>query len=347
MSDEALLLVVDDNEDNRYTLVRRLRRQGHEHILEADGGRVALEILERESVDLVLLDLMMPEIDGYEVLARMKQDMDMRETPVIMISAADELDNVVRCLELGAEDYLPKPFNPTVLKARVDASLEKRRLRRSEQAYLAQVEREKARTDELLAAMVPSGALSELRSQGTVAPRRYDEVAVLFCDIVGFTKYCDSTPPEEVVTGLHGQVSRFEEIAERHRLEKIKTIGDAFMATAGLLVPVENPLRAAVACGLEMVQSSASIAPFWEVRIGVHLGSVVAGITGARQFQFDIWGDTVNMASRLSDNGEPGTVVVTSAQWPMLREHFKGRSLGEVELKGKGRVELVACRAGG
>ena len=177
--------------------------------------------------------------------------------------------------------------------------------------------------------------------------RRYDEVAVLFCDIVGFTKYCDSTPPEEVVTGLHGQVSRFEEIAERHRLEKIKTIGDAFMATAGLLVPVENPLRAAVACGLEMVQSSASIAPFWEVRIGVHLGSVVAGITGARQFQFDIWGDTVNMASRLSDNGEPGTVVVTSAQWPMLREHFKGRSLGEVELKGKGRVELVACRAGG
>lgn len=342
--DGPVLLVVDDSEDNRYTLVRRLRRQGHEEILEAENGRIALDILDREQVDLVLLDLMMPEIDGYEVLSRMKQDMDHREIPVIMISAADELDNVVRCLELGAEDYLPKPFNPTVLNARVTASLEKRRLRRGEHAYLSEVEHEKARAEQLLAAMVPAGAISELRTNGTVAPRRYEEVAVLFCDIVGFTSYCDSTAPEEVVASLGAHVSRFEEIAESHRLEKIKTIGDAFMATAGLLVSVDNPLRVAVACGLEMVEASASIEPFWQMRIGVYLGPVVAGITGSRQFQFDIWGDTVNVAARLSDKAEPGSVVVSAAQWPQLREHYRGRSLGEVELKGKGPVELVACR---
>ncbi len=339
-----VILVVDDNEDNRYTLVRRLRRQGHEHVLEAENGRIALEILYHEPVDLVLLDLMMPEVDGYEVLSTMKQDMDLRDVPVIMISAADELENVIRCLELGAEDYLPKPFNPTVLNARVTASLEKRRLRQTEHAYLSQVEQEKARANRLLEAMVPLGAVNELRSLGTVTPRRYDNVAVLFCDIVGFTAFCDVTGPEEVVAGLDAQVSRFEEIADRHRLEKIKTIGDAFMATAGLLVSVDNPLRAAVGCGLEMVAAAAAIEPCWQVRIGIHQGPVVAGITGTRQFQFDLWGDTVNLAARISDNAEPDTVVVTAAQWPFIREHYRGRSLGAVGLKGKGDIELVECR---
>jgi class 3 adenylate cyclase len=346
MTEEGpVLLVVDDSDDNRYTLVRRLRRQGHENILEAAGGREALELLYHQPVDLVLLDLMMPDVDGYEVLSTMKQDMDLREVPVIMISAADEIDNVVRCLELGAEDYLPKPFNPTVLNARVTASLDKRRLRRSEHAYLSQVEQEKARADRLLEAMVPLGAVNELRTSGTVRPRRYDNVAVLFCDIVGFTAYCDSTGPEEVVAGLDLQISRFEEIAERHRVEKIKTIGDAFMATAGLLVALKNPLKAAVDCGLEMVEAAATIEPHWQVRIGIHQGPVVAGITGARQFQFDLWGDTVNVAARISDKAEPGTVVVTAAQWPHLREHYRGRSLGTVPLKGKGDVELVECSA--
>ena len=342
--DGPVLLVVDDSDDNRYTLVRRLRRQGHEHILEANNGRIALEVLNSQPVDLVLLDLMMPEIDGAEVLSIMKKDMDLREVPVIMISAADELDNVVRCLELGAEDYLSKPFNPMVLNARVTASLDKRRLRNAEHAYVSRVEEEKARADRLLEAMVPLGAVSELRAQGTLTPRRYDSVAVLFCDIVGFTAYCDSTGPEEVVAGLDAQVSRFEEITERHQLEKIKTIGDAFMATAGLLVAVANPLRAAIDCGLAMVATASAIEPHWQVRIGIHQGPVVAGITGARQFQFDLWGDTVNVAARISDKADPDTVVVTAAQWPLIREHYRGRSLGAVDLKGKGEIELVECR---
>ena len=345
MSDDGpVLLVVDDNEDNRYTLIRRLKRQGHEQIHEAENGRVALDLLYRQPVDLVLLDLMMPDIDGYEVLSTMKQDMDLRDVPVIMISAADELDNVVRCLELGAEDYLPKPFNPTLLNARVSASLEKRRLRRAEQAYTAQVEREKARADGLLAAMVPAGAINELRTHGTLVPRRYDDVAVLFCDIVGFTNFCDSTSPEDVVAGLDAQVAQFEATAERHGLEKIKTIGDAFMATAGLLMAVDNPLRAAVDCGMEMAERARTIEPFWDVRIGIQLGSVVAGITGSRQFQFDLWGDPVNVAARICDQAEPGSVVVAAEHWRQLRDHYRGRSLGEIELKGKGGVELVECQ---
>ena len=118
------LLVVDDNDDNRYTLTRRLKRQGYENIEIAENGREALDKLRAQAFDLVLLDIMMPEMNGYEVLEHMKADMALRDVPVIMISALDDMESVVRCVELGAEDYLPKPFNATLLKARVGACLD-------------------------------------------------------------------------------------------------------------------------------------------------------------------------------------------------------------------------------
>jgi phosphoserine phosphatase RsbU/P len=137
----ARLLVVDDNEMNRDVLGRRLRKQGHE-VATAENGRLALEALKGGEFDLVLLDVMMPELDGKEALARMKADETLAHIPVIMISASEELETVVRCIELGAEDYLPKPFNPTLLKARVDASLEKKRLRDRERSHAQSLERE-------------------------------------------------------------------------------------------------------------------------------------------------------------------------------------------------------------
>ena len=126
MSDHApAILVVDDNEDNRYTLARRLKRHGYGEPAMAEHGRAALERLDAGAFDLVLLDIMMPEMDGYEVLEAMKASPKLRDIPVLVISAVDEIDSIVRCIELGAEDYLPKPFNPTLLRARVGACLEK------------------------------------------------------------------------------------------------------------------------------------------------------------------------------------------------------------------------------
>src|SRR5882757_8927218 len=125
---DAALLVVDDIDDNRFALSRRLARQGYLNVTTAVDGRQALELLNSKSFDLVLLDIMMPTVNGYEVLAQMKASSSLRHIPVIMISAIDEIDSVIRCIELGAEDYLPKPFNPTLLKARVGACLERKRL---------------------------------------------------------------------------------------------------------------------------------------------------------------------------------------------------------------------------
>ena len=244
---------------------------------------------------------------------------------------------------MGAEDYLAKPFNKVLLKARVGASLEKKKLRDQETSYLDRLEGEKKRADDLLRAMLPPGAVRELKTTNEVKSRRYDQVAVLLCDLVGFTHYCDQTPPEQVVSELQALVAAFEEIAERHGMEKIKTIGDAFLATAGLLNAVDEPLLASIRCGLDMVAAARSIEPHWEVRVGIHQGPVVAGIMGQRQYLFDIWGDTVNIAARIVGQAPPGTVVISGPAWMEVRNHCKGKSRGMGELKGKGSCELVDC----
>ena len=160
------LLVVDDNEDNRYTLTRRLKREGYTNIAVAENGRQALEMVKAQPFDLMLLDIMMPEVNGYEVLERMKADAQMRHLPVIMISAVDELESVIRCIELGAEDYLPKPFNPTLLRARVGASLEKKRMRDDIMRHVRRMERDLETAREIQMSMVPTDFPVAQNSQG-------------------------------------------------------------------------------------------------------------------------------------------------------------------------------------
>jgi sigma-B regulation protein RsbU (phosphoserine phosphatase) len=152
----ARLLVVDDNEDNRYTLILRLQIEGYEDVTTAEDGEQALELIRQQEFDLILLDVMMPKVDGYQVLSQLKADHRLHDLPVIMISALNEINSVVRCIELGADDYLPKPFDPILLKARVGASLEKKRLRNEIRAHLARIEDELASARQLQLGMVPS-----------------------------------------------------------------------------------------------------------------------------------------------------------------------------------------------
>jgi adenylate cyclase len=342
---DPVILVVDDNDDNRFTLSMRLETCGYGNILSAADGREALQKMRSGPVDLVLLDIMMPELDGYGVLEEMRSDVALRDIPVVMISALEDINSVVRCIELGATDYLTKPFNPVLLKARVDNLIEKSRYRAQEAAFLDRIESEKRRADELLATVLPRSIVRALKRDGRLAPQRYDDVAVLFCDVVGFTAYSEKNPPETVFAELETLIDRFEEIAAKHRLEKIKTIGDAFMATANLLSELDEPVRAAVACALDMVAAAREFRPDWAVRVGIDYGPVSAGIMGKKQFQFDVWGDTVNTAARIEEAGRPGTVNLSGRAWLHLRNQAQGRSLGLVDLKGKKELEVVECVA--
>ncbi len=248
---------------------------------------------------------------------------------------------MVRCIEIGAEDYLSKPFNPVVLRARIGACLEKKRLRDREVLHLRRIEEEKKRADDLLHVILPHDIVEELKAKGSVTPRRHEDVAVLFCDIVGFTPYSANRQPEEIVASLQLLFEAYEELAAQHDMYKIKTIGDSFMSTAGLIVPVANPVLTAVRCGLEMVAAAHRLPAGWDVRVGIHAGPVVAGVVGRKQYLYDLWGDTVNTAARVESHGSKGGVNVSAASWERIKDVARGRSLGLIPVKGKGEMEIV------
>jgi class 3 adenylate cyclase len=346
---QACILIVDDEPFNVDVLEQELELLNYD-TLSASNGHEALALLSREQVDLLLLDVMMPQLDGFGVLASIRGQPALRHLPVIMISALNEMGSVVRCIELGAEDYLPKPFEPVLLKARIGACLEKKRLHDTELAYLQRIEAqmreievERERADALLHVILPAPAVAELKATDRVAPRRHEEVTVMFADVVGFTPYCDQYPPEEVVTNLQLLVEGFEEIASAHGLEKIKTAGDAFMAAAGLLVPNDDPVMASVRCAFAMAEAAVRAPPAWQLRVGIHIGPVVAGVVGRQKFAYDLWGDTINVAARLSEFGSAGSINLSGEAWSRVVGRCQGRHLGPVALKGKRGVEVVEC----
>lgn len=333
------ILIVDDDEGNRAMLSRRLERLGFQTTV-AENGRSALEKLRGARFDLMLLDIQMPELNGYQVLERLKADPALKDIPVIVLSASDEIERVARCVEMGAEDYLPKPFDPVLLQARIGASLEKKRLRDREVSHLRQIQEEKQRSDDLLHIILPHDVAHELKTTQTVKPRRFENVGVLFCDIVSFTAWCDKHAPDEVLTHLQSLVEAFERLSLDCGMEKIKTIGDSFMATAGLLAPSTNPALDCVRCGLAMITRAKELPPHWQVRVGVHAGPVMAGVVGRRKYQYDIWGDTVNTAARMEHAALPGSICVTADIWQLLAAHCHGVRHGNVDIKGKGALDL-------
>lgn len=332
------ILVVDDNEMNRDLLARRLKKNGHE-ISMAEDGQVALEIMEKEDFDLVLLDVMMPRMSGYEALEAIKKDERWRNIPVLMISALTEMDSVVRCIELGAEDYLPKPFKTVLLHARVAACLAKKFWHDKEKAFLEELHKEKQRTEDLLKVILPEPVIAELKETNTVAPRRFDNVGVIFCDVVGFTSYCDGHAPEEVVRYLQELVLAFEQRGMELGVQKIKTIGDAYMACTGLLTDAENPALDAVRCAFAMQDAANALSCGWQVRVGVHQGPIMAGIVGHHQYLYDVWGDTVNTAARIQTAADPGAVCVSKQCWDAISEFATGSPFTK-DLRGKGEMEI-------
>lgn len=346
------ILVVDDSEESRELLARRLERDSHA-VTMAVSGAEALRLIGEAEFDLLLLDLMMPEMSGFELLCRLKSDERLRAIPVIVVSALGETEGPIRCIEMGAEDYLPKPCDPVLLRARIGACLEKKRLRDHEQLYLKELREEREKSERLLLNVLPRAVVEQQRERPGFLAERYEEVTVLFADIVGFTGWSAAVQPDELVHHLNELFPRFDALTDTHDLEKIKTIGDCYMVAGGIPTPRPDHAEAVAAMALDMCDELARFNDDFgmslNVRTGLHIGPVVAGIIGTRKFIYDLWGNTVNTASRMESHGEPGRIQVTEE----LRARLDGKYLfeprGEISVRGRGTMTtyFLIGRSGG
>ena len=325
----AVVLVVDDSRTLRRLLIRALNEIGVRNITEAADGREALNLVRAREFDLVLLDMEMPELDGLQVLYAIKSDPLTRAVPVIVVSGAEQFDNAVKCIEIGAEDYLPKPFNPVLLRARVMSSLEKKRLRDLDRVRLQELQCEKEllqfekeKSERLLLNILPRPIADRLKSGERTIADNYSAVTVMFADLVGFTQFSSRTNAGELVTMLNQIFTAFDRLVERHGLEKIKTIGDSYMVVGGLPIARNDHAIAVAEMALELLEAIAiinrEVGSERAIRIGINSGPVVAGVIGRKKFSYDLWGSTVNLAARLESGGMPGQIHVSPPRNPSL-----------------------------
>lgn len=357
------ILMVDDSPLQQLALASLLEVEGYTDVLQVESPLEALCYLRQEtadSIDLILMDLNMPGMNGIEACRQIKTLPNCQDIPIIMVTSSDEMDDLKHAFAAGAMDYLTKPPNEVELLARLRSALrlkqetDRRKAREqelkrlngrleqvltnlAEQHHMLQLEQEKS--ERLLLNILPSSVAQQLKQSPGVIAERFEEVTVLFADIVDFTPLSASIPPEELVNLLNDIFSLFDHLAEKHGLEKIKTIGDAYMAVGGLPMPMENHATAVANMALDIqCEMNRLFNGRLQVRIGLHTGPVVAGVIGKKKFIYDLWGDTVNTASRMESHGLTGNVQVTEATYHHLKDHYLLEKRGTIQVKGKGNV---------
>jgi class 3 adenylate cyclase len=348
-SRSAAILIAEDSDQLRTLMSYTLFTLGYRNITEAANGRIALELLRKRAFDLLILDIEMPVLDGYGVLAALRADATLDRLPVIVASGLGELDAVVRCIELGAEDFLPKPVNAVLLRARLGASLERKRLRDIDRLRLLALADEKQRleieqekSERLLLNILPQAIADRLKRGEYNIAERYEDVTVLFADLVAFTSLVNRTGAEDLVALLNDLFSRFDRIAETRNLEKIKTVGDCYLVVGGLPEPRPGHTEAMAEMALDMLVAVADLnrerGTNLSVRIGMTTGPVVAGVIGRRKFAYDLWGATVNLANRMQSSGLSGRIHLPTDTARLLRGKFRFAQRGTIACKGLGRI---------
>jgi adenylate cyclase len=330
-SSVGTILIADDNRVNRLLLGRGVQQDGH-HVVFAEHGREALELLRAQPFDLILLDVLMPELDGYGVLEAVRQDPHLRDIPVIVTSSLDEIDSVVRCLEMGAEDYLTKPVNPILLKARLNSSLEKKRLRDQQR--------------ELISKFATREVAEDLLTSGFSLGGKYVNASALFCDIRSFTTIAEAQDPAETIELLNDYYTLMMDAINGEGGIVNQMVGDGLMAIFGAPLPRDDHRRAAVLAARQMIEMirlfneerAARSKTQIKIGVGVASGRVIAGYTGTQErASYTCVGDTVNIAARLEAHTKEvdRPILIDEETRSGLGDGIPLEPQGELLMKGK------------
>ncbi len=373
------ILIVDDSAGQRLLLSSLLKSEGYTGLQTAQSAKEALARLGLTSnngdtmaadVDLILMDISMPEMNGIEACQQIKAAEPFHDLPIIMVTSSTEDEDLQAAFAAGAVDYITKPPNKVEMMSRVRSALrlkketDERKARERELLALTHqladlngrlqhtlseldeqhrlVKSEQEKSERLLLNILPQPIAQRLKNEEGIIADTFAEATVLFADIVDFTRLATHIPATDVVALLNDIFSLFDSLAEKHGLEKIKTIGDAYMVVGGLPTPRPDHAEAIADMALDMQKSvggkSRDTGGLLQVRMGIHTGPVVAGVIGTRKFIYDLWGDTVNIASRMESFGVPGAIQVTPEAYERLNASYRLEQRGTVQVKGKGEM---------
>lgn len=330
------ILIVDDIEENLKVLTETLTQEGF-HPLQAKSGERAIQIAGKALPDLILLDIKMPGMNGYETIKHLKADPKTSDIPVIFISALNQIEDKVKGFKAGAVDYVSKPFQKEEVIARVTTHL---KLRQAQKA----IEIEQQKSENLLKNVLPIAVVNELKETGKSVPQSFSDVSILFSDIIDFTQSSSNLDPISLIEELNEMFSEFDKIMEKNGCERIKTIGDAYLAVCGVTSKHEEHAVRLTKAAKEMVayleERNRHAEIEWMVRIGIHSGEIVGGIVGTKKYIYDIFGDSVNIASRMESNSAPLSINISEETYLQIKHQFNVTKREPVEVKGKGLTNM-------
>jgi class 3 adenylate cyclase len=363
------ILYVDDEINNLNSFRAALRR--NYNVFTAESGEEGIDIISKNDIHVVVTDQRMPNMTGVQFLQHIPGDQDNIR---IILTGFSDIESIIEAINTGKiYRYITKPWDKEELKITIDNAVETVMLRRNNKKLIselqannehleekvrnrtAEVERQKEviqaakmQSDSLLLNILPDEIAEELKRFGRSYARKHQQVSVLFADIKGFTLVAETLSPEKLVTELDEVFRAFDNIVDKYDMEKIKTIGDAYMCACGLpRSDGENALKA-VKTAIDMQQFIRGFGlacriqnlPEFEIRIGIHTGPVIAGVVGSRKFAYDIWGDTVNIASLMEQHGEVGKINISASTYSLIREHYNCIHRGKIEVKSKGGIDM-------
>ena len=341
------VLLVDDQPMIGEAVRRLLADQADITFVFCKDAAKALSTAEEFQPTVILQDLVMPDIDGLDLVSQFRSHPSTEKIPVIMLSANEEAATKAQLLEAGANDYLIKLPHQIELIARIRVHSEAyKRLLERDAAFgalersLADLTREREKSERLLRNILPDTIAERLKNNVSTIAETYSSVSVLFADLCGFTTFSERVDASQLVDLLDDIFSAFDHLANAYGVEKIKTIGDAYMAVAGLPEARDDHAEAVAGMALGMLEAFRGVMRnrglSMEVRIGIHSGPVVAGVIGKHKFSYDLWGDTVNTASRMESHGEPSRVHVSQGTYTLLQDRYRFTDRGKMNVKGKG-----------
>ena len=336
------ILVAEDETIIALDISNTLQRLGYNVIGVASTGAEIFQHLEQAVPDLIMMDIMLDgDMSGIEAANIISQKYSL---PVVFLTALTDHETLHRAKKTNPFGYILKPYDEKSLHSAIEMALYKHKVEEELHAKTLELEEEKRRTDSLLKNILPEEIVEEIKTKGTVKPRFYDEVSILFTEFYGFDQITSETEPGLLLRELNEVFENFDGIVQKHNLEKMKTIGDSYMIASGLPNSIRNHAEKLVRAAIEMrdyiVNRNLEKEIKLEMKTGIHTGPVVAGIVGMRKFTYDVWGDTVNIASRMTSGCEPQKINISGAAYSLIRDKFDCEYRGKLNAKGKGEIDM-------